>query len=196
MTEDDQLQIEYYAKPEEDTPINMTNHSYFNLNGHESGSVRMQKMWIDAEAFIPTRADLIPTGEVALVEGTPMDFRVKKAIGRDIDQDYEALVLGSGYDHNWVLKDDGNYKKAAELSSDETGVTMEVYTDLPGVQVYTANFVIHEAGKDGVVYEKNQGVCFETQYFPDAVNHENFKSSICKKGDVYQTKTAFKFKHK
>ena len=195
LTDDDQIQIEYYAKPEEDTPINMTNHSYFNLNGHESGSVRTQQMWIDADAFVPTGEDLIPTGEILAVEGTPMDFRVKKAIGRDIDQDYEALVLGNGYDHNWALKDDGNYKKVAELSSEETGITMEVYTDLPGVQVYTANFVIHEAGKDGVIYEKNQGVCFETQYFPDAVNQPNFKSSICKKGDIYTTKTAFRFEY-
>ncbi|MBE5972027.1 MAG: galactose mutarotase [Lachnoclostridium sp.] len=193
LTDDNQIMIEYYAKPEEDTPINMTNHSYFNLNGHESGTVRTQRMWIDSDAYTRTRPDLIPTGEVVRVEGTPMDFRTRKEIGRDIDQNYEALILGNGYDHNWVLNNDGNYQLVAELSSLETGITMQVYTDLPGVQVYSANFINHEEGKDGVIYEKNQGVCFETQYFPDALNHENFRSSICKKGDIYRTKTAYKF---
>lgn len=193
LTDDNGIVIDYYARPEEDTPINMTNHSYFNLNGHDSGSVRTQQMRIDADAYTRTRADLIPTGEVIAVEGTPMDFRTKKEIGRDIDQEYEALILGNGYDHNWVLNNNGNYCLAAELSSPDTGITMLVYTDLPGVQVYSGNFIEHEKGKDGAVYEKNQGVCFETQYFPDALNHDNFKSPVCKKGESYVTKTAYQF---
>ena len=193
LTEDNQIVIDYLASTDKDTPLNMTNHSYFNLAGHESGNVREQILWIDADGFTRTDAELIPTGEIVSVEGTPMDFRTKKKIGLEIDNDYEALKLGNGYDHNWTLYNQGEFKKVAELNSDETGICMEVYTDLPGVQIYTANFVENELGKDGVVYQKNQGICFETQYYPDSVNHENFPSCICKKGETYCTKTAFKF---
>lgn len=193
LTDDNAVKIEYYGVPDQDTIINMTNHSYFNLDGHASGDILNHEVWIDADTF--TRADevSIPTGEYTLVEGTPMDFRTKKKVGRDIAQEYEALVFGNGYDHNWVLNNDGKLAKAAELSSDVSGIQMEVYTDLPGVQIYTANFVEHEVGKQGVVYEKHQGICFETQYFPDAVNHENFPSPICKKGEIYSTTTIYKF---
>ena len=193
LTEDNRVVIDYFAVPDQDTPMNMTNHSYFNLNGHESGNIREQLMWIDADAFTRTNAELIPTGEIISVEGTPMDFRVKKKIGLEIDDDYEALKLGNGYDHNWVLNNQGIVTKVAQLSSEESGINMEVYTDLPGMQIYTANFVVNEPGKEGVVYQKNQGVCFETQYYPDSVNHKNFKSCICKKDEVYRTRTEFKF---
>lgn len=193
LTDDNQIMIHYFARPESDTPINMTNHSYFNMDGHEAGTIREQLMWIDSECFTRTDNELIPTGEIVSVEGTPMDFRNKKSIGRDIDKDYEALILGNGYDHNWILKNDGQYAKVAEISSSKTGITMEVYTDLPGVQIYSANYLNHEVGKNGVIYEKNQGICFETQYFPDAPNHTNFPSSICLKGDVYVSTTAYKF---
>ena len=122
-----------------------------------------------------------------------MDFRVKKTVGRDIEQDYEALVFGSGYDHNWVLNNRGELAKVAELYAAVSGIQMEVYTDLPGVQIYTANFVNNEVGKQGVVYNRRQGICFETQYFPDAINHENFPSPVCKAGEVYKTTTIYKF---
>lgn len=193
LTDDNAVKIDYYGVPDQDTVINMTNHSYFNLDGHASGSILNHEVWIDADTF--TRADevSIPTGEYTPVEDTPMDFRTKKKVGRDITQEYEALIFGNGYDHNWVLNNDGKLAKVAELSSDVSGIKMEVYTDLPGVQIYTANFVEHEVGKQGVVYEKHQGICFETQYFPDAVNHENFPSPICKQGEVYQTTTIYKF---
>ena len=176
-----------------DTPINLTNHSYFNLNGHDSDNVRNLILWMDADGFTRTDEELIPTGEILPVEGTPMDFRVKKEVGRDIDVDYEALNLGKGYDHNWALNNNGQYAKVAELVSVGTGIKMEVYTDLPGVQIYTANWVDQEQGKNGAVYNQNQGICFETQFFPDAVNHENFVTSICKKGEDYRTMTAYKF---
>lgn len=193
LTDDNSIVISYYAKPEEDTPINMTNHSYFNMAGHNSGSVREQQVWLDADAFTSTNAELIPTGEVVPVEGTPMDFRTKKAIGRDIDADYEALNMGKGYDHNWALNNHGKYAKVAELSSEKSGITMEVYTDLPGIQIYTGNYLDNEHGKNGAIYNQNQGICFETQYFPDAVNHETFASSVCKKGEEYRTTTSYKF---
>jgi ribosomal protein L18 len=116
-----------------------------------------------------------------------------KLVGKDIDADYVATVLGKGYDHNWCLNNDGEFAKIAELTGDLSGIKMEVYTDLPGVQIYTANYVEAEEGKSGVIYKKRQGMCFETQYYPDAINHENFQSPVCKAGEVYQTKTVYKF---
>ena len=193
LTDGNSIVIDYHAAADADTPINMTNHSYFNLSGHESGSVREQVLWLDSDSFTRTDAELIPTGELIPVEGTPMDFRVAKRIGQDIDADYEALILARGYDHNWALNNNGEFKKIAELKSGESGIAMEVYTDLPGIQIYTANYVENETGKNGVVYQQNQGAAFETQYYPDSLNHENFKSCICKKGDIYITKTEYKF---
>ena len=193
LTDDNELQIDYYGVPEADTVINMTNHSYFNLNGHASGDILDHEVWVDADAFTATDVELIPTGEIVPVEGTPMDFRVKKSVGRDIEESYEALVFGGGYDHNWCLNNEGKYQKVIEMTSEVSGITMEVYTDLPGVQMYTGNFLEEEAGKQGIVYRKRQGICFETQYYPDAVHHENFPSPICKKGEVYKTRTTYKF---
>lgn len=193
LTDDNGVRIAYHGVPTEDTIVNMTNHSYFNLAGHASGAILDQVVWLDADAYTRADSESIPTGEITPVEGTPMDFRQPKTIGRDINMDYEALVFGKGYDHNWALNNHGAYAKVAELSAASTGITMEVYTDLPGVQMYTGNFLVKEPGKEGVFYGKNQGVCFETQYFPDAINHENFASPICKGGETYQTTTFYRF---
>ena len=193
LTGDNEVRIDYKGQADEDTIVNMTNHSYFNLNGHASGSVLGQKVWIDADEFTRTNNESIPTGELVKVEGTPMDFREMKTLGRDIEQDYEALNFGAGYDHNWVLKNAGELKKVAEMSADESGIRMEVYTDLPGMQLYTGNFITDSMGKDNVVYHRRQAVCFETQYFPDAANKENFKSPILRKGDTYRSTTIYKF---
>ena len=122
-----------------------------------------------------------------------MDFRVKKNVGRDIEEQYEALVFGGGYDHNWCLNNHGEFAKVIELSSEISGITMEVYTDLPGVQVYSGNFLEEETGKQGIVYKHRQGICFETQHYPDAINHENFPSPVVKKGEEYRTRTVYKF---
>lgn len=149
--------------------------------------------WVDADDFLVTSEQLVPTGEICSVDGTPMDFRVKKIIGRDIEKPYGPLILGKGYDHNWCLNNDGRFSKVAELSSDISGISMEVYTDLPGMQIYTGNFLEQELGKLGVVYKKRQGVCFETQYYPDSIHHPNFPSPICKKGEQYKTTTTYKF---
>lgn len=193
LTDENEIVIHYHGIPTEDTILNMTNHSYFNLSGHDSGDVLEQEVWIDADAYTRADASSVPTGELVLVEGTPMDFRIEKKIGRDIEQDYEALKLGNGYDHNWVLNNHGEFGKIASLYSDKTGIEMDVYTDLPGVQMYTANFVENEMGKAGAIYQKRHAVCFETQYFPDAVNHENFKSPICRAGEAYDTTTVYRF---
>lgn len=193
LTEDNELRLIYDAVPDADTVINMTNHSYFNLDGHKSGDVLDEIVTLDADYYTKADSESIPTGELVDVTGTPMDFRTPRALGDGIYEDYEALRFGNGYDHNWVLKNDGKFVKVAQVVSKKSGIVMEVWTDLPGIQMYTANFVNHEPGKDGAVYESRQAVCFETQYFPDAVHHENFASPICKKGVPYHTVTSYKF---
>ena len=187
------MKIAYHAVPDADTLINMTNHSYFNMDGHASGDVLDQEVWIDADAFTRADAESIPTGEITPVEGTPMDFCTKKAIGKEIETDYEALNFGKGYDHNWVLNNKGEFAKVAEMSSEESGITMEVYTDLPGMQLYTGNFIVDAKGKGGAHYHKRQAACFETQFFPDAIHKENFAGPVCKKGETYETTTMYKF---
>lgn len=193
LDDENALSIHYEAAPDQDTVINMTNHSYFNLNGHNSGSVLEHKVWLNADSFTPADAESIPTGEIRGVADTPMDFRTAKAIGKEIDADYEPLRFGGGYDHNWVLKNNGRFAKVAEVTSEKSGIRMEVYTDLPGVQMYTANFLDHEPGKDGAVYEKRSAVCLETQYYPDAIHHDNFPSPVCRKGMKYDSRTAYRF---
>lgn len=193
LDEENGLTIHYEAVPDQDTVINMTNHSYFNLNGHKSGSVLHHRMQLLSDAFTPADAQSIPTGEVCSVDGTPMDFRSIKELGAEIDAAYEPLILGNGYDHNWVLKNEGRFDKVAEVTGDESGIVMEVWTDRPGVQVYTANFLENEAGRNGAVYQKRDAVCLETQNYPDAVHQKNFPEAICKKGETYDTKTAYRF---
>ena len=192
ITEENELKIHYHAIPDQDTLLNMTNHSYFNLSGHASGTAWNAKVWIDADAFTETDAELIPTGTVVPVEGTPMDFRKEKVVEKEIGADYTPLKLAGGYDHNWVLNGKG-FRKAASAESEETGIKMEVYTDLPGMQFYSGNFLAGSKGKEGAVYEKGYGICFETQYFPDAIHKENFESPITKAGEVYDTTTVYKF---
>lgn len=193
LTDEDEVIITYVGVPHGTTPLNLTNHSYFNLDGHKAGDVLQQELWMDADYYTLIDADLIPTGECVSVEGTPMDFRNKKPIGRDIHQCYDALLLANGYDHNWCLNNNGKFAKVAELTSKSSGIGMEVYTDLPGMQVYTANFVKNEPGKEGAVYQKHQGICFETQYYPDAINQKNFQSPVFKAGEEYRATTVYKF---
>lgn len=196
LTEDNELRLIYDAVPDQDTIINMTNHSYFNLDGHDSGNVLKELVTLDADYFTRADAQSIPTGELVDVTGTPMDFRMPRALGEAIDADYEAVRLGKGYDHNWVLKNNGKFDKVAQAVSEKSGIVMEVWTDLPGMQMYTANFLDNEHGKNGAVYGIRDAVCFETQYFPDAVHHENFASPICKKGMPYHSVTSYKFETK
>lgn len=193
LTEENEIQIDYEAVPSEDTVLNMTNHSYFNLNGHASGDILSQEVWIDADSYTTADAESIPTGEITDVTDTPMDFRKKKAIGLEIELEYEALTFAKGYDHNYVLNNHGSYAKVAEMSAKESGITMEVYTDLPGMQLYTGNFISDELGKNNTIYRMRQAACFETQYFPNAVNKEAFDGPVCEGGCVYRTTTSYKF---
>lgn len=192
LTDEQELKIHYDAVSDQDTIVNLTNHSYFNLSGHNGGSVLDQEVRICADAFTEADAESIPTGKIVPVEGTPMDFREKKTIGRDIEEPYEALIFGKGYDHNWVLDGKG-FRMVASMESRQTGIAMEVYTDLPGMQFYTGNFLENEKGKEGAVYGKRSGACFETQYFPDAIHKENFEGPVLKSGERYETTTVYKF---
>ncbi len=195
LTENNELVIEYLAVSDRDTIVNLTNHSYFNLAGHNAGSVLDHKVWIKANQFTPTTPDLIPTGELWDVTGTPMDFRTLKRIGQDIEADYEPIKLGGGYDHNFVLDCSGTQvEKVAELIEENSGRKMEVFTDLPGIQMYTANMLNPvNNGKGGATYGKRQGVCFETQFFPNSINIKNFPSCMLKAGKEFDSVTIYKF---
>lgn len=194
LTDDNELKIDYKTKSDKDTLCNLTNHSYFNLKGHDGGTITDHKVWIKANGFTATSDDLIPNGEITDVTGTPMDFRTKKALSQDIEADYRPLVIAGGYDHNYVLdKADGVLEKVAEVSEDTSGRTMEVYTDLPGMQLYSGNFIVKEDGKDGTVYTKRTGVCFETQFFPNSVNVPSFQSCVLKAGETFTSTTIYKF---
>lgn len=195
LTEDDAVRIDYHMTCDEDTIANFTNHAYFNLAGQGSGSALDQKVWIDADQFTLSDQYCVTTGELALVKDTPMDFTQFKAIGRDIEADYEQLKLAGGYDHNWVLNHKtGELSLSAKAMDEASGRVLEVYTDLPGIQFYTANFLTHMEGKNHAVYDRRDAYCFESQYFPDAVNKPQFASPILKGGDIYKTTTIYKFK--
>ncbi len=195
LTEDDAVRIDYRMVCDADTVANFTNHCYFNLAGHNSGPVLEQEVWINALNYTPADAVSIPTGEIASVKGTPMDFTAMKKIGRDIEEPFEALILGKGYDHNWVLDHKpGELALAAKACDRASGRMMEAYTDLPGMQFYTANFLTDRMpGKGGAHYGSRHAFCFETQHFPDACHKENFPSPILKAGEEYRTTTIYKF---
>ena len=198
LTDENEIRISYEAVSDADTVFNLTNHSYFNLNGcrpqlcGKDMSIEGHEAVIYADAFTVTDERSIPTGEIRPVKGTPMDFTKPKTIGRDINEDYDQLKMAEGYDHNWAVNGEG-FRKAAALRSEESGIGLEVYTDLPGVQFYTGNYIDGRRGKGGLIYPARSGVCFETQFFPDAVNHENFKSPVVRAGEAYKTATIFKF---
>lgn len=194
LKNDGGLRIDYRMTADQDTIANFTNHAYFNLAGHKSGSVLSHKVWIDADFFTETDDVSIPTGKLIPVAGTPMDFTSLKEIGRDIDADYEQLRLAKGFDHNWVLNHKkGEFSLCAKLVEETRGRAMEVYTDLPGLQFYTANYLNAEGCKEGAHYKPRGGCCFETQYFPDAVHMPQFDSPILKAGEEYHTVTEYRF---
>ena len=181
-----ELSIEYRASTDRDTIVNLTNHSYFNLKGE--GTILNHELTMNADSFTPVSEDLIPTGEIAAVAGTPMDFRGGRAIGSEIS-------LIGGYDHNFVLNDwDGSLRSAVKLYEPVTGRVLEVLTTQPGMQFYSGNFLNGSfIGKRGVVYVKYAGLCLEPQHFPDAPNHSNFPSTILRPGEEYRQSTVLRF---
>ena len=195
LGEDDSVTISYTMTATKTTVANFTNHVYFNLAGQETGRILDQKVRILADSFTPADQVSIPTGEIRPVEGTPMDFREFKEIGREIETDYDQLVMAGGYDHNWVIRDwDGSCRLAAEAVCEESGIGVEVYTDRPGVQFYTGNFIEGAVpGKGGAAYGKRAGYCFETQYYPDSLNHPEFPSPVLPTGREYKSTTVYRF---
>lgn len=196
LTDDNALDIQYEATSDAPTIINLTNHSYFNLSGDPSTSVCDDWLQLAADGFTPVDSTFMTTGEILPVEGTPMDFRTAKRIGTDIDRyDYEQLKNGNGYDHNWVLATAGDItRKAAEVRNDATGIVLEVYTDEPGIQVYTGNFLDGTAtGKHGVVYNRRAAVCLETQHYPDSPNKSAWPSVVLRPGETYRSHCIYRF---
>jgi len=184
-----ELSIEYRASTDRDTIVNLTNHSYFNLKGQ--GTILDHELTLNADSFTPVSADLIPTGEIKPVTGTPMDFRSGRAIGSEIS-------VISGYDHNFVLNDwDGSLRSALNLYEPATGRVLEILTTEPGMQFYSGNFLDGSfIGKNGVAYVKYAGLCLEPQHFPDAPNHPNFPSTILRPGEEYRHSTVLRFSHR
>lgn len=194
ITSDNALVIEYFGVCDQDTLVNLTNHSYFNLSGHNSGNIEGHKLRLMAGRFAVTDKGLIPTGEMRPVDGTPMDFREFKPIGQDIEADYEPLKFAGGYDHHFVFDKEDGVCLAAEAVDEASGIHMEMYTDLPGVQFYSGNFIDGtKTGKDGFVYEKRAGFCLETQFVPDSVHLKGEKNCILKHGDEFDSTTVYKF---
>lgn len=186
------LSLTYDAKTDADTLCNLTNHSYFNLNG--GGSVLAHQMQIDADGFLENDAGCLPTGRILNVEGTPFGFRAAKEIGRDIGESYVQLQNCGGYDHNFCLSSEANtLRPVAQLNSPQTGLTMRVATTMVGMQVYSANFLTKRTGKGGQAYEKHGAVCLETQFYPNAMNCEGFEKPILHAGEVYHHITTFTF---
>ncbi len=194
VTEENGLKISYDGISDKDTYVSMTNHSYFNLNGENSDSILEHVLWVNADSFTKVDHELIPTGELPDVTGTAMDFRNPKPIGQDINAEEEAIKIGGGYDHNWALNVHEADEAVAKVTSAESGICMEVYTDYPGLQIYAGNFLgDKEGGKRGRKYPDRSAVAFETQQFPDSMHHENFPSALLKAGEDFHTETEYRF---
>lgn len=194
LTDDDAIDILYEAQTDKPTIVNMTNHSYFNLDG-DARSNANHLLMVDADYYTPVDSTFMTTGEILPVENTPMDFRTYTAIGSRIDANFQQLKNGHGYDHNWVLNTKGDItRKCASLKSPASGITLDVYTNEPGIQVYTGNFLDGSVvGKRGISYHKRASVCLETQKYPDSPNKPEWPSPVLRPGEKYVSHCIFKF---
>lgn len=196
LDNDNNLKINYNGVSNKDTVANMTNHSYFNLAGHNSGTAMEQELYINADKYVEVDNELIPTGELKDVSNTPMDFRTPTKIGLRINDDFKQFEYTGGYDHSFVInKSTSGIEKIAVLSDNKSGRTMEVYTDSIGVQFYAGNFIENNKiiGKENCIYKNRSGICLETGYLPDSINQKNFVQPILKLGDTYNTTTIYRF---
>lgn len=188
LTNNDELKISYEAETDKDTVLNLTHHSYFNLGGHDSGDILGHELTLNADNYTPVDDDLIPTGEIKPVKGTPMDFTKPTAVGARIDQ------VKGGYDHNFVLNNsDGSLALAASVYEPKTGRVMEIFTTEPAIQFYSGNFLDGSLKGKGAIYNKHNAFCLETQHFPDSPNRPNFPSVVLKPGEKYTHLTVHKF---
>ena len=190
---DNTLRLSYEAQSDKDTVLNLTNHAYFNLNGYDGGDVLDTALTIHADAITPVDDLLIPTGELLPVEGTPFDFRAGQTIGAALAASHPQLEIGGGVDHNFVLGSERAMRQAIRAVSPRSGIAVECWTDMPGVQVYTANFLGEDAGKGGVPLYRHQGFCMETQFFPDSPNHPAFPSTLLQAGETFRSVTEYRF---
>ena len=196
LTDDNAIDIAYEAETDKETVVNLTNHSYFNLSGDPSQTILDHMLTIHADEYTPVDRTFMTTGAIEKVEGTPMDFRTAMAIGEKIDQyDFEQLKNGDGYDHNWVLNTKGDVSMvAASVWSPVTGIRLDVYTNEPGIQIYSGNFLDGTAtGKKGITYQKRAAVCLETQKYPDTPNKPDWPSAYLKPGEKYTSRCIYKF---
>lgn len=195
LTDDNAIDIRYAADTDKATVVNMTNHSYFNLDGDPSKDNSDWLLMVDADSYTPVDSTFMTTGEIAPVAGTPMDFRAPTPIGERIGQDFEQLKNGNGIDHNWVLNTRGNIAEAcASLESPATGIRLDVYTTEPGIQVYCGNFLDGSVkGKKGTAYGFRAAVCLETQKYPDTPNKPEWPSAVLRPGEKYESRCIYKF---
>lgn len=194
LNDKNELRLHYHAVSDKRTILNLTNHSYFNLEGHAKGSIENHQLWLGASRYTPADAGSIPTGEIAGVKGTPMDFTVPKKVGAEIDADFEQLAFAGGYDHNWVIDGwDGTLRHFATLKAPKSGRVMEACTTLPGVQFYAGNFIDNQKGKGEATYVRRGGLCLETQYFPDSIHKPAFPSCIFGGEKEYDSVTVYRF---
>lgn len=194
LTEENEFKIDYYFTSDKRTILNPTNHSYFNLRGQDGGSIEDHVLWMKASRYTPITAELIPTGEIAPVAGTPMDFAEPKRIGRDLGEDFDQLRFGGGYDHNWALDGaDGQLQLVAKVAAPGTSRTMQVFTTLPGLQFYMGNFIGEQNGKSGVKYHDRCALALETQFFPDSIHKGNFPDVVFGPERKYASTTVYRF---
>ncbi|MDE6740636.1 MAG: galactose mutarotase [Lachnospiraceae bacterium] len=194
LSDDNALKLSYHVTADANTIVNMTNHTYFNLAGHKAGRIEDHLLKINASHYTPVVPGAIPTGKIAPVAGTPMDFTKMKPIGQDINADCEQLKIGQGYDHNFVIDGaDGTLREIAEAEDPKSGRKMKVFTDLPGVQFYAGNCIGEETGKENTAYGPRKGFCLETQFYPDNIHHPNFPQAVFGPGKDYDFVTIYQF---